>query len=368
MSSLHIFCYTFNQNGSYICPNVITHVYEMMKYSMTSSSAKTSDESTKHLPDIVCLGFQETRYGFEYYWEDLPFKNHYGLIHKIRLNGIGNVGIRGLGLYVLALRNLTSRGVEVSFASEKWVRYNHQYLGKGAVSVLATVRHIPTNMKSHILFINTHLPYSDGWEHGGIRERADSLEVLYDYIIRETAYEYVFILGDFNFRTQLAIANVDKQESQIFMKYKQWEFFQGCDEFHLLCRKQSRPYASSSPPQDTTSIYKLEDIVIPPFYKNLLDTFRFQPSYKVQRDRKVSVKHLYPIVRQPSGGLEELDMNQYTRWDTDRIPSWCDRILHLPSQRIRRIIYDTDNSPLIANSDHLPVYSLFIGDLFTELD
>ena len=359
MSNLHIFCYTFNQNGSYICPNVITHVYEMMKYSMTTGDTT----NTKHLPDIVCLGFQETRYGFEYYWDDLPFKNHYRMIHKIRLNGVGNVGIRGLGLYVLALRNLPSRGVEVSFESDKWVRYNYQYFGKGVISTLVTVRHLSTNVKLHILFINTHMPYSDDWAYGGIKERADSLEVMYEYIIRQTAYEYIFILGDFNFRTQLRIANVDKQESHLFLKYKQWEFFQGCDEFHLMCRKSYRLTDESN-----ASTYKLEDIVIPSFYKSLLDTFQFQPTYKLQRDRKVSVKHLYPVVKKPSAGLEELDMSQYTRWDTDRIPSWCDRILYMPSQRINRVIYGTDNSPLIANSDHLPVFSLFLADFFTEFD
>jgi len=95
--------------------------------------------------------------------------------------------------------------------------------------------------------------------------------------------------------------------------------------------------------------YVLE-IPLIPFYGHMLDTFNFPPTYKLITPRQE--------MQEPSD--ENLDLDKfYDRWKTDRIPSWCDRILTVNNACVSRIIYDSCDSPLVVNSDHLPVFSMF---------
>ena len=338
---MYIFCYSFNQNGNYIDQNVISHVYEKIV-------------ECESRPDILILGFQETRYGFEYYWSGLPLQKEYLLIHKIRLNGIGNVGIRGLGLYVLKLIKTTYL---VEFKEENWVRFNYQYFGKGAISSLITID------DKRFLFINTHLPYHDSWEGGGIKERVDSLNVIFDYIISKTEYDHIFILGDFNFRIHLKTKNkyasiITEDDPTLFEMYirnKAWKLLCFNDEFYLLTYFYSNylKNLNNSEKHGVEYGYVLE-VPLLPFYRHLIDKFNFPPTYKVYRDRKE--------IQDPN--LNTLDLDRYyERWDTDRIPSWCDRILTIRNPNVSLIRYDSCDSLLINNSDHLPVYSLFLINL-----
>lgn len=338
---MYIFSYSFNQNGNYIDQNVINHIYE--------KNNKTNIKS-----DILVLGFQETRYGFEYYWTELSLQKEYRLIHKIRLNGIGNVGIRGLGLYVL--KRIES-DLSVEFVEENWVRFNYQYFGKGAVSILITIN------EKRFLFINTHLPYHETWEGGGIKERVDSLNVIFDYIISKTTYDHIFILGDFNFRIHLKTKNkyasiITEDDPKLFEMYvrnKNWKLLYFNDELYLLNYFYSNYLTNlnSNEKQGVEYGYIL-DVPLLPFYRHMIDKFIFPPTYKVYRNRT-------EIQNQD---IDKLDLDRYyERWDTDRIPSWCDRILTMNHPNVVRILYESNDHILINNSDHLPVYSLFYVNL-----
>jgi hypothetical protein len=335
---MHIYCYSFNQNGNYIDQNIISHIYE-----------KISDINPR--PELLVLGFQETRFGFEYYWAGLPLQKEYQLIHKIRMNGIGNVGIRGLGLYVLKLKKSE---LAMDFVEENWVRYNYQYFGKGAISILLRVG------SKRFLFINTHMPYSESWEGGGIKERVDSLNVMFEYIISKTVFDYIFIMGDFNFRIHLKTRNkyaddlkmVDDPETfELYFRNKCWKILHMSDELYLLNRFYSNFLTNLNQNEKHGAEYGyVLEIPLIPFYGHMLDKFNFPPTYKLITPRQEilesSDEHLH---------LEKF----YDRWKTDRIPSWCDRILTVNHTCVSRIIYDCCDSPLVMNSDHLPVFSMF---------
>jgi hypothetical protein len=338
---MYIFCYSFNQNGNYIDKNVLRHIDETINKSNI-------------IPDILVLGFQETRYGFEYYWHDLNLKKKYSLIHKIRLNGIGNVGIRGLGLYIL--KNISIDDY-VEFKEENWVRFNYQYFGKGAVSVVISIN------ETRFLFINTHLPYHETWDGGGIKERVDSLNVIFDYIISKTKYDHIFILGDFNFRIHLKTKNRyasiitedDPNLFELYLRNKSWRLLYFNDELYLLNYFYSNYLTNlKSDIKHGAEYGYILDIPLLPFYRHMIDKFNFPPTYKVYNNRTT--------IQNPQEDKLDID-SFYARWNTDRIPSWCDRILCIENYNVKRILYESDDSILINNSDHLPVYALFLVHL-----
>lgn len=338
---MYIFCYSFNQNGNYIDQNVMNHIYHIINKSNI-------------IPDILVLGFQETRYGFEYYWTNLDLNKKYILIHKIRLNGIGNVGIRGLGLYILKQKDTD---LSVHFKEENWVRFNYQYFGKGAISALITIN------GTSFLFINTHLPYHETWEGGGIKERVDSLNVIFEYIISKTTYDHIFILGDFNFRIHLKTKNRyasiitedDPQLFELYLRNKSWKLLYFNDELYLLSFFYSNFLTNlKSDVKHGAEYGYILEIPLLPFYRHMIDKFNFPPTYKVYRDRT--------DIQNPED--DQLDIEKYyTRWNTDRIPSWCDRILSIENYNVKRILYESSDSILVNNSDHLPVYALFLVNI-----
>ena len=336
---MHIYCYSFNQNGNYIDQNVISHIYE-----------KLSEIDTR--PELLVLGFQETRYGFEYYWSGLPLQKEYQLVHKIRMNGIGNVGIRGLGLYILKLKKCD---IPVEYIEENWVRYNYQYFGKGAISTLVRAGN------KRFLFITTHLPFSEGWEGGGIKERIDSLNVMFECIISKTAFDFIFILGDFNFRMHLKNAGggaadqlltIDNPEIyELYLRNKKWSLFHANDELYLLNHFYSKYLINLNQNEKHGAEYGyMLEIPIMPFYGHMLDKFNFAPTYKLLTPRQDVMEQTDDALR-----IEQF----YDRWNADRIPCWCDRILTINNSCVSRILYQSCDSPLITNSDHLPVFSLF---------
>jgi hypothetical protein len=334
---MHLFIYSFNQNGTHINVDVLNHIYLKI-------------EELKHKPDIIVLGFQESRFGFEYYLPDSKLHNRYELIHKIRLNGIGNVGIRGLGLYVCKAENLK---IPIEFIEENWIRFNYQYFGKGAVSIIIKIQ----NCK--FLFINTHMPYHSTYNGGGINERIDSLNVIYDYIISKTTHNYLFMLGDFNFRLHIKNdisknkSNINNESIELYLKNKAWKVLYYHDELYLLSYFYSNSLNNLSNRKYGEEYgYELEAPLLS-FYKYLLDKPEFSPSYKVYNNRS--------DIQDMNSKIIELD-KYYSRWNTDRTPCWCDRILTANYPGIDRLLYTSDDHILINASDHLPVFSLFLID------
>lgn len=334
---MYLFIYSFNQNGTYINVDVLNHIYLKI-------------EELQHKPDIIVLGFQESRFGFEYYLPDSKLHNRYELIHKIRLNGIGNVGIRGLGLYVCKTENLK---IPVDFIQENWVRFNYQYFGKGAISIVLKIQ----NCK--FLFINTHMPYHSTYNGGGINERIDSLNVIYDYIISKTTHNYLFMLGDFNFRLHIKndistnMPNLTNQAIELYLRNKTWKVLYFHDELYLLSYFYSNSLNNLSNRKYGEEYgYELEAPLLS-FYKYLLDKPEFSPSYKVYNNRT--------DIQDMKNKIIELDKH-YSRWNTDRTPCWCDRILTANYPGIDRLLYTSDDHILINTSDHLPIYSLFLID------
>ena len=339
---MHLFIYSFNQNGTHISIDVLNHIYLKI-------------EELPNKPDIIVLGFQESRFGFEYYLPDSKLHNRYELIHKIRLNGIGNVGIRGLGLYVCKAENLK---IPTEFIEENWVRFNYQYFGKGAVSIVLKIE----NCK--FLFINTHMPYHSTYEGGGIKERIDSLNVIYDYIISKTTHNYLFMLGDFNFRLHFKKNNItnnienslSEQNNEIlplYLKNKSWKVLFYHDELYLLSYFYNNSLNNLSNKKYGEEYgYQLDGPLLS-FYKYLLDKPEFSPSYKVYNNRT--------DIQDMNSRIIDLD-KYYCRWNTDRTPCWCDRILTANYPGINRILYTSDDHLLINESDHLPILSLFYID------
>jgi hypothetical protein len=334
---MNIFCATFNQNGNYITADVLNHIYSLLN---------------APLPELLVLSFQETKYGFEYYWTGTGIERNYVIIRKIRLNGIGNVGIRGLGLYILVRKNFKKM---VEYKSENWVRFNHQYFGKGAVSIHITIG----NRK--FLFINTHLPYNDSWEGGGINERIDSLNVLYTYLIANESYHHLFIMGDFNFRIHLkqqecvspTLMLSDPSLYELYLRNKNWRLLHHNDEFFILNYLYGN-YLNTLDMNDcfgTEFGFHLETLLLP-FYNHIIDKPLFPPTYKLHLDRQSCIITIE--------NTDKLDIEtHYNRWNTDRRPSWCDRILYVPHPNLTRKKYECADNITINNSDHLLVWSVF---------
>lgn len=337
MSKINIFCMTFNQNGDYITKETLEYI-----------SDRVRDNNT---PEVLVLGFQETAFGFEYYWENTFIHRSYYILKKIRLNGIGNVGIRGIGLYILIKHY--NFNTMVNFLEENWVRFNYQYFGKGAVSILVDIK------GTKFLFINTHLPYSEYWEGGGINERVDSLNVIYDYIINKADFDCLFLIGDLNFRMHLKTKNryasmITEDNPELFEMYlrnKSWSLLHFNDEFYLLSffykdyikNLSIKTYGEEYGYQLSAQLY--------PFYNQIIDRPDFSPTYKVFKNR-IAIQSQHE---------EKLDPDlYYDRWKDDRVPSWCDRILYTPKPFIKRIRYNNHDSEKINNSDHLPLMSLFL--------
>ena len=315
---MHLFIYTFNLNGSYINVDVLNHIYEKI-------------ESLNYKPDVIVLGFQETRFGFNYYLPKSKLHNRYELIHKVRMNGLGNVGIRGLGLYICKLENYKPN---IEFLEENWVRFNYQYFSKGAISISIKI------FNSNFLFINTHMPYHPSYYGDGIKERIDSFNVIYNYIISKTNHQYLFIIGDFNFRlhfkinTDFSIINVNNKYELIdlYIKNKVWKVLHFNDELYILSSFYNNLLDNlNNNLYGEEYGYVLNEPLLP-FYKYIFDTPEFNLTYKLNNDQSQN--------------------NQ-------EIPCWCDRILTIEYPGFKRINYILDSNTPITLSDHNPIYSLF---------
>jgi hypothetical protein len=70
---------------------------------------------------------------------------------------------------------------------------------------------------------------------------------------------------------------------------------------------------------------------------------KFPPSYKYSEKRKLL----------ETDELEPHKEPDYWPWSAHRFPSWCDRILFLPSDDLETHVYDV--LPILATSDHRAV-------------
>lgn len=64
----------------------------------------------------------------------------------------------------------------------------------------------------------------------------------------------------------------------------------------------------------------------------------------------------------------DIGSQEYDSGPKNRIPSWTDRILYVPSDKVKCIAYNSDTT--ITTSDHRPVYASFIAEYnsFVQLD
>lgn len=87
--------------------------------------------------------------------------------------------------------------------------------------------------------------------------------------------------------------------------------------------------------------------------------------------KRVNLSHLSfieaPLNFKPTYKYD-VGTNIYDSGPKQRIPSWTDRILYVPSADLHCIAYNCDNS--IMTSDHKPVYASFMVpvQLFVSLD
>jgi hypothetical protein len=165
-------------------------------------------------------------------------------------------------------------------------------------------------------------------------------------------------MGDFNFRIHLKTKNplanlITEDDPKLFEMYirnKGWNLILYNDELYLLSYFYNNSLADLMYNKYGEEFGYQLDIPLLPYYKDLIDKPNFPPTYKVYNNRS-----------------EVLDMDNkvlelerfYCRWDTDRIPSWCDRILTAQYPGIKRLVYTCDDHLYVNQSDHLPVYSLF---------
>jgi hypothetical protein len=166
------------------------------------------------------------------------------------------------------------------------------------------------------------------------------------------------MLGDFNFRLHLkndvnANNNSTNENSDIielYLKNKSWKVLFYHDELYILsCFYNNSIQNLSNKKYGQEYGYHLEAPLLS-FYKYLLDKPEFCPSYKVFNNRT--------DIQDINNKTIDLDKH-YCRWNTDRTPCWCDRILTANYPGINRIMYTADDHVLINQSDHLPIFSLF---------
>lgn len=228
--------------------------------------------------------------------------------------------------------------------------------GKGGVVV-----NLHTSL-GKLAFLNIHLPFSSrsiiqnpndkiSYRHRAMMWQAQCLRKLYENVISMYQPNYLFILGDLNFRVQIRTETGAKEIAQKIFDEPDYikELIQEADELQLLFDYSK--FMSSDSDSSQSSEEEEEDIKkhtpIPILNEGINNSGPvFLPTCKLKRGRKntCTVKS-YKLGRQ----------NQ-------RTPSWCDRILSKQFSsdgELSCVLYDRWEYGTMNQSDHAAVFGVY---------
>lgn len=337
-------------------------------YNIPDFYPKLKEFIEQHKPDIIVIGFQEDRFPGSYFHshllpEELP-KIGYSMIKRTKLMGVGVTTYKGL-----KTGDLFERGIRVSvYSTNKLVplieREEHEmrsvigndgqseYVCSSALtrSKGATVSYLMLPGVGRLAFICCHLPFSARSliiervhkNHMLRQNELNQSNVCFNNIIEELVLlrspipSYVIYFGDFNYRC--ADMRPAEQVADEFRAHSTdieylRTMYENCDELHEQMRRKN--------------IYE--------FLEGVNNSGPlFLPTGKMVKGRQMT---------------ELLDDDENTnQWETgkldQRVPSWCDRILHqqfnADNHELQCTLYDRfDTGETMAKSDHAAVLGLF---------
>lgn len=271
------------------------------------------------------MGFTETKFGLQYYLSSSKLGTLYQLASKSRLSGISYYGVRGISIYILVRKTFKDYKI---VDNTIYTRFNHQYFTKGSVGIKMLIYDM------EYLFICVNLPDKYTYDHMGIYERKDSLDVLYNTLVNN--HKNVFILGGFNFRLHyvpehlfddINLSNSD--DIKTLLKY---------DEFNILVGE----YLNNV--KEMGSLDNLNSFVVK--FAGYFDNPAFPPNSKIKIGKSISIKSKYAKIA---------DI-----YDSQNI-YWADRIITNTSLKCK--LYNLDDDLLVSYTDHFPVFGLWVLEL-----
>ena len=337
-----------------------------------------SDKIIKSHSDLIIIGLQEDAI------RDSPLLSEqnslivdsisekYQLIKLVTLSGWGITTFkalkhewdyrpRGLRLAVLKRRDLKLEIINVEVndmvcpSLKNWIT-----AGKGGVVI-----NLHTSI-GKLTFLNIHLPFSSrsiiqdpedkiSYRHSAMMWQARCLRKLYENVIKAYQPNYLFILGDLNFRVQIRTESGAAEIVQRLFTEPGYikELIQEADELQLLfdyskfVGTDSESSQSSSDEEIDEPLVECQRAPIPLLNEGIDNSGpQFLPTCKLQHGRKECNLKSYKLGQQ----------NQ-------RTPSWCDRILfkQFPNANgeLCCVLYDRWEHGAMNLSDHAAVLGVY---------
>lgn len=296
-------------------------------------------------PDILVFSMQEsTQHGDYLMSYTLPYelsKMGYVLLHRRREMGVGQTGFRGLRSSIFVSIELYRKANPVATSSFQncpgWTGY--LFKNKGGIITNLTV------LGQSFVFINMHLPfyagrlkiqpYTEEAKKLLKAQRLCFLELYKEAVVRYKP-NYIFAMGDMNFRTSMPLGSVEDV------------FFE--DNLGIYPLKQ--PYG------DFVSFDELtKELVDLKFSENNEQGPNFPFTCKMLKGRPADCGV------NPRRQCYQMHFNEDINKPRRTTPSWCDRILYKDSTDGNLLIttdeYNNFDAPVITCSDHASVYGIF---------
>jgi len=313
METLKIYTLTWNTNAQY-APD------DMNCQKLLGLEEMASSE----IPDIFCLGFQELSIRPDNYLLDSFFyaEDTWSRSCRTILDPLGYIKIRSQRLLGMAINVFVKKDhiLHVRDIEDQYVRFNVKEAGlKGGVSVRFKIYGVS------LCFVNTHLCAHDHLLQeriDGYNQIIDTMDFKQDETPKILYHDYIFWMGDLNFRIEENSFNVD----EIVESVEKGEFSKLLAKDQLLrVQKEDKAFQELSEKLPT----------FPPTYKFKIGT--------VEYDKK-------------------------------RRPAWTDRILYRVNSynyedanielSLDAFNYQCHNDEMYRNSDHFPVSQEFKISIF----
>lgn len=375
-NKLNVFCMTWNTETINICafkdgkwyggknPPLYLTADKCYKGIELTNRIGEIIEQNRHL-DMLVFAFQESAkpgdYFFSFSLPEFMKQKNYVLLTRERAIGVGLTTatkgkLRGLRIAIFLKRDIYEKlPVKINASSFKACggEYSKELVrGKGGLQITLDIEGFGKYM-----FINYHLPFSasrlnpDNPKRNELLEfQTDCFTSTYKQFIEENKPDYVFVMGDLNYRIQ------GLREDQMFDndKIRQEQFnkwYKEYDELHKLIDKMG----GSGDILEGWEVLGSEPILIKD-ERSLKEGLNnegptFAPTCKMMKGREY--------------GCTNRMCYQVTHGDGNyRVPSWCDRILHsrrnLNKPSIDVIDYNRiDEGDMMTCSDHAGVYGIF---------
>lgn len=336
--------FTFNMQAQVYCieqtksPNNLTkHFSDCIPSNFVSEFINIVTNANHNiLPEIFIINLQESSIGNPLKWfrsdkliyafyEHIKSIDSNYIIVKKKLEGVGNVGIRGLRTVLIINKNINARYnfkcYRPLFSGDISINKGQSY-GKGAILLELYIN--SDNKQTDLQFINTHLPFIDSDIDQGKIYRDQTLMETLSYFNIKNSLSKKFIIGDLNYRVDFG-DNVELSNHYL-------QIFKNKD-YQSLNLSDYRKFD-----QLNSTLHN----ILPDFQEGVNNNGPdFLPTCKLEK--KLSDNNIRDY--------------QLSKKGTNRMPSWCDRILY--SKGVNCLLYCNFDYGNTYKSDHIPVIGLF---------